>query len=94
MFDDVEPLDSTAVLHGQALEAKTDSEHGNKEVFRDMPDILDYPNVSRIVRRARARSNNDGVEVLEQRDEGGGRQRIVFDDVNVASRYGLFTKRG
>lgn len=94
VFNDMKSLDSTAVLHRHALEAKTDSEYGDERVFRDMPDVLHYPDVFRIVWRARTRSDDDSVEVPQERDEGSGGESIVLNDMDVASRDSPFAKRG
>ena len=94
MLNDIEAIDPAAEFYSKTLEAETDAEDGSEKIVGDVPDVFDNTDVPGYVWRARSGADDYGVEVGEQRKEGGYGQDIVFDDMDVGSRYGPLTERG
>lgn len=65
VFDDVESPDIGAVLYRETLEAKADTEDGNKEVVSNVPDVSNDAYVVRYIRRTWPWTYDDSIEMSE-----------------------------
>ena len=65
MFDDVQTLECTAKLQGEALKAQTDPEDGDEVVAVQRPQVTNKANVLRNTWRSGTWPNDDSREVAE-----------------------------
>lgn len=65
VFDDVESPDIGAVLYRETLEAKANTEDGNKEVVSNVPDVSNDAYVVRYIRRTWPWTYDDSIEMSE-----------------------------
>lgn len=65
VFDDVESPDIGAVLYRETLEAKADTEDGDKEVVSNVPDVSNDAYVVRYIRRTWPWTYDDSIEMSE-----------------------------
>lgn len=65
VFDDVESPDIGAVLYRETLEAKADTEDGDKEVVSNVPDVSNDAYVVRYIRRTWPWTYDHSIEMSE-----------------------------